>query len=75
MPKHNRPTSKLLNKPPIKAITDAKIGPKIGMIFSTPTIQPKAPLLGTPKIQNVRPEITPIIKHCKNVPLIKPAIT
>lgn len=62
-------------RPAIRAAMAPRIGPKIGIILTTPTMQPKAPGFGTFIIQSTIPEANPIIKHCKKVPLIKPAIT
>lgn len=65
-----RPIQGFIKTPPIAATAPPIHGPKIGIMFKTPVMQPSAPGLPIPQIQNKIPAQTPIIKHCKNVPLI-----
>lgn len=65
----------LIKMPAIAATAPPIHGPKIGMMFNTPVMQPSAPGLGMPKAQNNKPAKTPIITHWINVPLIYPVIT
>lgn len=64
-----------VNNPPKQATKPPIHGPIIGIMFNTPVIVPNAAGLGICRIQNNKPDATPIIKHCKNVPLMYPAIT